>query len=320
MRWYNEDIQLDYEPAALMAAIGIDPNIHAKSMHEIDMELDAESLAILEKHAAWGEDAWEDGGQIRRYVDQGLLARARREVESSDFEDLSVLLPSVRGLQSIRSRDSYGLDSIPLVLVFTIMILVALSSMELGLRLGRRSGDGTEHQSERPISTVAAAVLGMMAFVIALTFGSATNRFDARKTALLDDVTAIQTAYLRTSMLPEPHRTTMRSLLRDYVQARVGIVYALGVAPSRQRYFVQWTVFRRVSRPESSRRFRSRATGKATHGLTEAESGHGGARSLKDWASPTAIRTTDSSWVALVLLVASPGWIRRNGSIRQHPT
>ena len=68
----------------------------------------------------------------------------------------------------------------------------------------------------------------MMAFVIALTFGSANTRFDARKTALLEDVTAIQTSYLRASLLPEPHRTTLRSLLRDYVQTRAGIVYAYG--------------------------------------------------------------------------------------------
>lgn len=28
--------------------------------------------------------------------------------------------------------------------------------------------------------------------------------------------------------MPEPHRTTVRSLMRDYVQARAGIVYAYG--------------------------------------------------------------------------------------------
>jgi hypothetical protein len=68
----------------------------------------------------------------------------------------------------------------------------------------------------------------MMAFVIAFTFGSANTRFDARKAALLDDVTAIQTAYLRANLISEPQRTTVRSLLRDYVQTRAGIVYAYG--------------------------------------------------------------------------------------------
>ncbi len=121
-----------------------------------------------------------------------------------------------------------GLDAIPLWMVFSIMVIVALLAIEVGLRLGRRSREHIAQESARPIGTVGAAVLGLMAFVIAMTFGSATGRFDARKAALLDDVTAIQTAYLRTSMLPEPHRTTVRSLLRDYVQARAGIVYAYG--------------------------------------------------------------------------------------------
>ncbi|MEH6607005.1 MAG: hypothetical protein V7711_15590, partial [Pseudomonadales bacterium] len=79
-----------------------------------------------------------------------------------------------------------------------------------------------------PIATVVGAILAMMAFVIALTFGSANTRFDARKAALLEDVSAIQTAYLRANLIPEPQRTTVRSLLRDYVQARAGIVYAYG--------------------------------------------------------------------------------------------
>jgi len=67
-----------------------------------------------------------------------------------------------------------------------------------------------------------------MAFVIALTFDEANNQFDARKGALLEDVTSIQTTYLRAKLLPEPHRTTVRSLLRDYVQVRAGIIYAYG--------------------------------------------------------------------------------------------
>jgi hypothetical protein len=151
-----------------------------------------------------------------------------QEVAATEFEDLNVILPSVRAVESIKIRESYGLDAVPLGVVFSIMVLVTLAAIELGLWLGRRLKDRVSRESARPIGTVGAAVLGMMAFVIAITFGSATNRFDARKTALLEDVTAIQTAYLRTNILPEPHRTTVRSLLRDYVQARVGIVYAYG--------------------------------------------------------------------------------------------
>ena len=66
----------------------------------------------------------------------------------------------------------------------------------------------------------------MPAFVIALTFGSTANRFDTHKTALLDDVNGMQTAYLRANPLPEPHRTPVRSLMRDHVEVRVGMLFA----------------------------------------------------------------------------------------------
>ena len=217
----------------IVAAVGMDPNVNATSLRDIDIGLDEQHVAILEKNTAWGSVAWEgdnwgDGSRIRHFVDQDLLGRAMEAVATTPFEDLRVILPSIRAVESIKTDAGYGLDAIPLWVVFTIMVGVALAAIELGLRMGRRAQGEVTRESSRPIATVGAAVLGLMAFVIALNFGSATSRFDARKAALLDDVAAIQTAYLRTSMLPEPHRTTVRSLLRDYVQARAGMVYAYG--------------------------------------------------------------------------------------------
>ena len=78
-----------------------------------------------------------------------------------------------------------------------------------------------EHESESAVGIIVGAVLGLFAFVIALTFAAAGGRFDARKEALLGDVSAIQTAYARAGLVPEPHRTVTRALLRDYVEARI---------------------------------------------------------------------------------------------------
>ena len=110
----------------------------------------------------------------------------------------------------------------------SMIMALAILAIEFGFRLGRSKRKSVRENQTTPIATVVGAVLAMMAFVIALTFGSANNRFDARKTALIEDVTAINTAYLRANLIPEPQRTTVRNLLRDYVQARVGIVYAYG--------------------------------------------------------------------------------------------
>ncbi|MEN8166252.1 MAG: hypothetical protein ABFR65_02105, partial [Pseudomonadota bacterium] len=157
-----------------------------------------------------------------------LLDKAMREVAAAQFEDIRVILPSIRAVESGKAKEGYGLDSVPLGVVFASMVLIALLAIESGLWLGRRRRKRFSDEPTGPVSTVVGAVLGMLAFVIALTFGSATHRFDDRKAALLDDVNAIQTTYLRANLLPEPHRTTVRNLLRDYVQVRVGMVYAYG--------------------------------------------------------------------------------------------
>jgi ABC-type nitrate/sulfonate/bicarbonate transport system substrate-binding protein len=228
MRWYIDDTHLDYTPEALHKAASIDPNYGKHSPREINLELNEELIEVLERNAAWGIETWQHGSEIRKFIDQDLLARAMDEVASTQFEDIQVILPSIRAVEKIRTWKEHGIDRFPLVAVFAFMVLIALLAMESGLWLGKRRKEKLAPESSRPVGTIVGAVLGMMAFVIAITFGSANNRFDARKTALLEDVTAIQTAYLRADLLPEPHRTTLQSLLRDYVQVRAGIVYAYG--------------------------------------------------------------------------------------------
>ncbi|MEH6637349.1 MAG: ABC transporter substrate-binding protein [Halioglobus sp.] len=227
MQWYVEDTQLDYTPNELIAA-RLDRNFSAVSLSEIDMNLRAEHIATLEQGAAWGRtvgtgDAWTSGS-----VNKSLLVRAQQIISADTFEDIEIVLPSSDGSALISNEYNQIFDSAPIGMVFAFMVLVALLAIEVGLWLGKRGQKHLDDLSLQPIATVVGAVLGMMAFVIALTFGSANSRFDERKSALLEDVTTIQTAYLRASLLPEPHRTTVRSLLRDYVHMRVGIVYAYG--------------------------------------------------------------------------------------------
>lgn len=60
-------------------------------------------------------------------------------------------------------------------------------------------------------------MLGLLSFLLAFTFSLSANRFDSRKTSLLDQVNAIGTAYLRAELLPEPVQGEIKSLLFDYV-------------------------------------------------------------------------------------------------------
>lgn len=227
MQWYIDDTRLDYTPEVL-TAVRLDPNFKSKSLRDIDLILTEKDIATLEQGAAWGNGGKNIGDPIRKSVDQGLLASANRKIASTEFEEIQIILPSPREMQPIQKSGVNGFYSAPLWVVFALLVTSALLAIESGLWFGRHQQAKLNEGASRPISTVVGAVLAMMAFVIALTFGSANNRFDARKTALLDDVTAIQTAYLRADLIPEPQRTTVRSLLRDYVQVRVGIVDAYG--------------------------------------------------------------------------------------------
>jgi hypothetical protein len=59
--------------------------------------------------------------------------------------------------------------------------------------------------------------------MLAFTFQIASNRYDARKALLLDEVTNIRTAYLRAGLIPEPFRTETRKQLVEYVDLRIQV-------------------------------------------------------------------------------------------------
>jgi hypothetical protein len=67
------------------------------------------------------------------------------------------------------------------------------------------------------------ATLGLLAFILAFTFGLASSRFDNRRQLLLDEANALGTTYLRAGMLPE-WGEEVRRLLRDYIGHRLDAV------------------------------------------------------------------------------------------------
>jgi len=227
MEWYISDTRLDYTPESLVAA-RLDPNFAATSLSEISLELGPDYVATLERAAAWALDSGEGVVHVSRAMNASLLAEAMTNLAENQFEEIQVILPSTEEFPGVDEGPLHALNSAPLAVVFAAMVLMAMLAIESGFALGKTNRKSIQDEQITPIATVVGAVLALMAFVIAFTFGSANTRFDARKAALLDDVTAIQTAYLRANLIPEPHRTTVRSLLRDYVQARAGIVHAYG--------------------------------------------------------------------------------------------
>jgi hypothetical protein len=78
--------------------------------------------------------------------------------------------------------------------------------------------------SDAPVGSVVGASLGLLAFMLAFTFQIVDNRYNERKSLLLEEVTTIRTTYLRAGLIPEPYKSNSRKLLVEYTDLRAAIV------------------------------------------------------------------------------------------------
>lgn len=101
---------------------------------------------------------------------------------------------------------------------------IVVLSIYCGFLLARSRKKLREKDEEAPINTVVAATMALLAFILAFTFGVTTSRFDARRELVLNEVNAIETTYLRAGFIPEPHRSEVRALLKQYVDIRVDVM------------------------------------------------------------------------------------------------
>jgi hypothetical protein len=101
---------------------------------------------------------------------------------------------------------------------------VVLLAVEGGFRLGRQRRARSEGEDRQSVGQVVAATLALLAFLLAFTFSLAASRFELRRTMVIDEANAIGTTYLRAAMLPEPHRSDVRTLLREYTDVRLDAV------------------------------------------------------------------------------------------------
>lgn len=113
------------------------------------------------------------------------------------------------------------MDIVPVAALFALAVVAVVAAIEVGYCLGRSAHRRSQEEKESPISAFAAAVLGLVAFMLAFTFSIVSNRYDARKGFVREEAVAIRTAYARADFLPESDRAEARSLLKEYLDARL---------------------------------------------------------------------------------------------------
>jgi len=113
------------------------------------------------------------------------------------------------------------LDAIPLWGLFVLTGALILIAVEAGFFFGRRRHKKAAEEQAGAVGTMVGSTLGLLAFVLAFAFNFASSRVDVRRVALIDEANAIGTTYLRAGIMPEPHRSEIRRLLREEVDAQI---------------------------------------------------------------------------------------------------
>ncbi|MDP1880917.1 MAG: hypothetical protein Q8K60_08260 [Parachlamydiaceae bacterium] len=111
--------------------------------------------------------------------------------------------------------------TIPLYTIFIFTFLSLFLAFKGGVFLGKKHQLIAEPKDRSPINSIVAATLGLLAFLLAFTFGIAASKFDERRTLVVEEANAIRTTYLRADYLPELHRNEIKNLLKEYISVRI---------------------------------------------------------------------------------------------------
>lgn len=109
--------------------------------------------------------------------------------------------------------------------VAAILLIVQLAAHEIGYRFGSGRKTGVPGQAEN-VGVVVAGMMGLLAFVLALTLSYSTARFNERREGTLNEANAIGTAWLRATAIGSSQAVDVAKLLEDYLTARETFVNA----------------------------------------------------------------------------------------------
>jgi hypothetical protein len=107
------------------------------------------------------------------------------------------------------------------ITVSGLLFVGMLVFIDIGYRIGRNRKRNVPGTSDEGVSTVDAAVFGLLGLILAFTFSGASSRLDVRRAQIVQESNAIGTAYLRVDLLPASDQPALRDLFRQYLETRI---------------------------------------------------------------------------------------------------
>lgn len=107
------------------------------------------------------------------------------------------------------------------VLVALILFTLLIVCYILGYRLRLRMISHQEKQTVEDLGAINGTLLGLLALLLAFTFGMSNSRYDTRRALIVEEANDIGTVILRADFFPDSTRQVLRAHLKDYVNARI---------------------------------------------------------------------------------------------------
>jgi hypothetical protein len=111
-------------------------------------------------------------------------------------------------------------DQSALWIVVVLMAAMILAA-ELAYRAGRRWHPDIHDAGREIFVAIKVSLLGLLALLLAFTFGMASDRYAERQRLVTDEANMLHSLLLRSSLLPEPTRAQFLQLLGQFVDARL---------------------------------------------------------------------------------------------------
>ena len=123
------------------------------------------------------------------------------------------------------------LDPVPTWAIMLVSALLIFAMSEVGFQLGRRRGPVAEGRD--PSILVQTSAFTVLALLLGFSFSLALGRYDGRRSALLREANAINSAFLRAQVLDGQTASAERGDLLVYIDER--LAYAQYDADPQQR-------------------------------------------------------------------------------------
>ena len=104
--------------------------------------------------------------------------------------------------------------------VVVILALAMILADEVGYQLGCRRSAKADEAAKDHFNAIRTSLLGLLALLLAFSFGMTAQRYDARRQLVIEDAIQLRALYLRTTVLADPRRAQLKRLLREYIDGR----------------------------------------------------------------------------------------------------